>query len=106
MVNGKISQRHARSFSIPLLIKAEILFREKHSLGQDGIGKDGLMWAGTQIHCSEAPISQKRVSSQGKNSCHEHDTIPGFISDLQLLPAFFIQLKRTQPVLKKNTDMK
>lgn len=66
MVNGKISQRHAGSFSIPLLIKAEILFWEKRSLGQDGFGKDGLMWAGTQTHCSEAPIPQMHMSA------HEH----------------------------------
>ena len=43
-------------FSIPLLIKAEIQFEEKHSLGQDRIGKDGLMWAGSQTHCSDALI--------------------------------------------------
>lgn len=45
-------------FSIPPLIKAEILFGEKLRMGQDGIGKDDLMWAGSQTHCSDALISQ------------------------------------------------
>lgn len=47
-------------FSISLLIKAEILLREKHRLGQEGIGKDGLMWAGSKTHCSGALILQIR----------------------------------------------
>lgn len=45
-------------FSIPLLIKAEILFGGKWGLGQGGTGKDGLLWAGSQTHCSDALISQ------------------------------------------------
>lgn len=45
-------------FSVPPLIKAEILFREKWCLGQDGIGRGGLLWARSQTHCSDALISQ------------------------------------------------
>lgn len=59
-------------FSIPLLIKAEILFREKHSLGQDWIGKDGLMWAGSQTHCSDALISQICLL-MGRTPYHEQE---------------------------------
>ena len=88
-------------FSIPLLIKAEILFRENHSLGQDWIGKDGLMWAGSQSHCSDAPILQicllmARMLIMNKRT-------PGCISDLHLLQAFIIQLRGTQPAA--NADM-
>lgn len=48
-------------FSILLLIKLEILFREKCGLGQYEIGKDGLMWAQPQTHCSDALISQTSI---------------------------------------------
>lgn len=83
-------------FSIPLLIKAEILFGEKHGLGQDGIGKDGLMWAGSQTHCSDALISQICLLL-GRTLIMNKRT-PGCISDLQLLQAFIKQLSGTQPV--------
>lgn len=69
MVNGKYPRGMQSPFSIPLLIKREILFREKHSLGQDRIGKNGLMCAASQTHCSDGPISQ--MSSPGKNPYHE-----------------------------------
>lgn len=49
-------------FSIPLLIKAEILFREKCGLGQDQTVKDGLMWAVYQSHCSDALIHRHTLS--------------------------------------------
>lgn len=45
-------------FSIPLLIKAEALFIEKYGSGHGEIGKDGLIWAQPQTHCSDALISE------------------------------------------------
>lgn len=80
-------------FSIPLLINAEILFREKHGLGQDRIGKDGLMWAGSQTHCPDLQICLLMGGALIMNKRTQ-----GCISDLQLLQAFIIQLSGTQPV--------
>lgn len=90
-------------FSIPLLIKTESLFGEKHSLGQDGAGKDGLIWAGTQIHCSVALISQ--IGLLMGRTLIMSKRRPGCISDLQLLQAFIMQLNGAQPA-QGNIDMK
>lgn len=77
-------------FSIPLLIKTEFLVGGKHSLGQNGIGKDGLMWAGSQTHCSDALISQIRLLLGGTLILNKRT--PGCISDVQLLQTFIMQL--------------
>lgn len=55
---------------IQLLIKAEILFREKWGLGQDETAKDVLMQGGNQTHCCNALISQTCLL-RGKNPYHE-----------------------------------
>lgn len=83
-------------FSIPLLIKAEILFGENRSVGQDWIGKDGLMWAETQSHCSDALILQ--ICPLMVGTLITNKRTPGCISDLQLLQAFILQLSGTQSV--------
>lgn len=55
-------------FSIPLLIKAQILLSEKCGLGQVETAKDGLMWAVNQSHCSDALIYRHALSWEEPSS--------------------------------------